>query len=67
MLDPKSTAGILAREHDTLDQAARYAERKAAALAAMHNGLACDYTTAAEHLRLEIAARERASLDLRAR
>lgn len=57
MIDPKSTAGVLLREHDNLYQALSYAERKAALLAAMHNGLACDYHQAANDLRDELKVR----------
>jgi hypothetical protein len=51
VIDPKSTAGVLLREHDNAQQALDYAERKFRTLAAMHNGYACDYFHAAEDLR----------------
>jgi hypothetical protein len=51
VIDPKSTAGVLLREHDNAQQALAYAERKFRALAAMNNGYACDYYKAAEDLR----------------
>jgi len=54
MIDPKSTAGVLLREHDNLTQAAEYAERKARMLLAMHNGCGLDYAEAARQLRVEI-------------
>lgn len=54
-IDPKSTAGILLREHDSVEQALAYAERKAAALLAMHNAFGLDYAQAAEDLRKEQA------------
>lgn len=47
MIDPKSTAGVLLREHDNLIQAAEYAERKARFALAMHNGIGLDYVEAA--------------------
>ena len=59
-IEPKSTAGILLREHDSVEQALAYAERKAAALLAMHNALGLDYAQAAEDLREEQARRRRA-------
>jgi hypothetical protein len=42
---------VLLREHDNARQALDYAERKFRTLAAMNNGLACDYFKAAEDLR----------------
>ena len=59
-IDPKSTAGILLREHDSVEQALAYAERKAAALLAMHNAIGLDYAQAAEDLRKEQARRRHA-------
>lgn len=53
MIDPKSTAGILLREHDNVAQALAYAERKASVLLAMHNAIGLDYAKAAEELREE--------------
>ena len=53
MIDPKSTAGVLLREHDNLTQAAEYAERKACFLLGMQNGLGLDYAEAARQLRAE--------------
>lgn len=53
-INPQSTAGILLREHDNPQQALAYAERKAALLAAMHNGVACDYEEAAKQIREHI-------------
>lgn len=60
MIDPKSTAGVLLREHDNVAQALAYAERKAAALLAMHNAIGLDYAQAAEDLREEQARQRRA-------
>jgi hypothetical protein len=57
MIDPKSTAGILLREHDNIQQAAEYAERKAQVMAAMQNALGLDYAEAARQLREEEATR----------
>ena len=57
MIDPKSTAGVLLREHDNLTQAAEYAERKSRTLTAMHNACGLDYFEAARQLRAEIVAR----------
>lgn len=54
MIDPKSTAGVLLREHDNLAQAAEYAERKARFLLQMQNGVGLDYAEAARQLRAEI-------------
>lgn len=62
-IDSKSTAGILLREHDNLDQALRYAERKATALLAMHNTLGLDYARAAEDLREEQARQQQGGRD----
>jgi hypothetical protein len=59
MIDPKSTAGILLREHDNVAQALAYAERKAAFLLAMHNAIGLDYAKAAEELREEQARQRR--------
>ena len=61
MIDPKSTAGILLREHDNVAQALAYAERKAAFLLAMHNAAGLDYAKAAEELREEQARQRRSS------
>lgn len=60
MIEPKSTAGVLLREHDNVAQALAYAERKAAALLAMHNAIGLDYARAAEDLREEQARQQRA-------
>ena len=49
--DPKSTAGILLREHDSPAQALAYAERKAQTLGAMQNAMALDYDEAARQIR----------------
>jgi len=49
-IDPKSLAGILLREHDSLEQAQSYAERKARQFGAMGSGLAMDYAEAAKAL-----------------
>ena len=57
MIDPKSTAGVLLREHDNLEQALAYARRKASTLAAIHSGMACDYFAAANDLSKELDAR----------
>jgi hypothetical protein len=51
MSDLGTTAGILLREHDNIEQAIRYAERKAQYLAAMGNAVGCDYALAAEQLK----------------
>ena len=61
MIDPKSTAGILLREHDNVAQALAYAERKAAFLLAMHNAIGLDYAEAAEDLREEQARQRRSN------
>jgi hypothetical protein len=58
-IDPKSTAGILLREHDTISQALAYAERKASALLAMRSTLGLDYAQAAAYLREEQARQRR--------
>jgi hypothetical protein len=50
-IDPRSLAGILLREHDNAEQAARYAARKAALLATMGNAAGLDYADAAKTLR----------------
>lgn len=50
-IDPKSLAGVLLREHDSAEQAARYAERKAEMLRAMGNAVGLDYESAARQLR----------------
>lgn len=62
-IDPMSTAGILLREHDNLEQALAYAERKAAALLAVHSPLGFDYARAAEDLREERVRRQRGGRD----
>lgn len=59
MIDPKSTAGVLLREHDNLAQAAEYAERKARALGAMQNACGLDYAEAARQLRAEMVERSK--------
>lgn len=58
MITPKSTAGILLREHDNVEQALRYAERKAQSLGAMNNAMALDYAEAAKQLRAELARQQ---------
>jgi hypothetical protein len=50
VIDPKSTAGVLLREHDTAQQALEYARRKLRTLTAMHHGAACDYAEAVRQL-----------------
>lgn len=60
MIDPKSTAGVLLREHDNVAQALAYAERKAAVLLAMRNAIGLDYARAAEELREEQERQRRA-------
>jgi uncharacterized protein GlcG (DUF336 family) len=55
VIDPKSTAGVLLREHDNLLQAAEYAERKARTLTAMQNACGLDYAEAARQLRAAMA------------
>lgn len=50
-IDPCSLAGVLLREHDNAEQAARYAERKAELLRAMGNATGLDYAAAANALR----------------
>jgi hypothetical protein len=50
VIDPRSTAGVLLREHDTAHQALEYARRKVRQLAAMQNGRACDYLEAVKQL-----------------
>lgn len=59
MIDEKSVAGVLLREHDDAYQALRYAERKSAALLAMHNAIGLDYAVAAKQLRAAICEHER--------
>ncbi len=54
MIDAKSTAGVLLREHDTAQQALSYAERMAKRLEAMGNGVGLDYAEAARQLREHI-------------
>lgn len=61
MIDPKSTAGMLLREHGNVAQALAYAERKASALLAMHNAIGLDYAKAAEELREEQARQRRSN------
>lgn len=46
-----SLAGILLREHDSPEQAAKYAERKADLMCAMGNAMGLDYSAAAKLLR----------------
>lgn len=60
VINPKSTAGVLLREHDNVAQALAYAERKAKMLLAVHNPLGLDYAKAAEDLREEQKSQERA-------
>lgn len=50
-LDAKSIAGILLREHDTVEQAIRYAERMAQRYADSRSLLALEYQDAAEELK----------------
>lgn len=50
-IDPTSTAGILLREHDSPEQAARYAERKATFLGSLGHSEASSYANAAQQLR----------------
>lgn len=50
-IDPRSLAGVLLREHDNAEQAARYADRKAEMLRAMGNARGLDYAAAAKALR----------------
>lgn len=50
-IDPRSLAGVLLREHDSAEQAARYADRKAEMLRAMGNATGLDYAAAATALR----------------
>ena len=60
MSDPKSTAGVLLREHDNVAQALGYAERKARFSLAMHNAIGLDYAQAVEDLREEQERQRRA-------
>lgn len=60
MINPKSIAGVLLREHDNIEQAAGYAGRKARLLVEMGNGIGLDYAEAEWQLRAEIADRIRA-------
>lgn len=50
-IDPRSLAGVLLREHDDAEQAAKYADRKAEMLRAMGNATGLDYAAAAKALR----------------
>lgn len=50
-LDPASTAGILLREHDNVEQAIAYAERMAQRYADSRNMMALDYQNAAKELK----------------
>jgi hypothetical protein len=50
VIDPKSTAGVLLREHDNPQQAMDYANRMAIRLLAMHNAAGMDYARAADEL-----------------
>lgn len=50
-IDPRSLAGVLLREHDSAEQAAKYAERKATMLRAMGVANGLDYESAAAQLR----------------
>lgn len=50
-IDPRSLAGVLLREHDNAEQAAKYAGRKAEMLRAMGNATWLDYAAAATALR----------------
>ena len=60
MIDPKSTAGILFREHDNVAQALAYAERKARFLMSTNNAIGLDYAKAAKDLREEQRSQQRA-------
>jgi len=55
-IDPRSLAGVLLREHDDAEQAAKYADRKAEMLRAMGNATGLDYAAAAKALRARAAA-----------
>lgn len=50
-IDPRSLAGVLLREHDNAEQAAKYADRKAEMLRAIGNAAGMDYAAAAKALR----------------
>jgi len=50
-IDPRSLAGVLLREHDNAEQAAKYADRKAEMLRAIGNAAGLDYAAAAKALR----------------
>jgi hypothetical protein len=50
-IDPRSLAGVLLREHDNAEQAAKYADRKADLLRSMGNAAGLDYAAAAKALR----------------
>ena len=50
-LDPASTAAILLREHDNVEQAIAYAERMAQRYADSRNMMALDYQNAAKELK----------------
>lgn len=50
-IDPRSLAGVLLREHDNAEQAARYAERKAELQRVMGIATGLDYAAAAKALR----------------
>jgi hypothetical protein len=50
LIDPKSLAGVLLREHDTPKQAFDYAMRKCRMLASMHNAVGLDYQMAAQQI-----------------
>lgn len=58
MIDPKSTAGILLREHDDMEQAARYAVRKAHMLAASGHPMSLDYQEAAKQLQANLTRQQ---------
>lgn len=50
-LDPASTAAILLREHDNVEQSIAYAERMAQRYADSRNMMALDYQNAAKELK----------------
>ena len=50
-LEAKSLAGILLREHDTAEQAFRYAERMAQRYADSRSTMAMEYQDAAQELK----------------
>ena len=56
-IDPKSAAGVLLREHDNIEQAIRYADRKAKFLLMSHYASGLAYAEAARQLRAEVVRR----------